>query len=367
MIIKTPSLEQKNEIKALWKEAFSEDEPFLSWYFDNFWSYKDAIYLTVDNILGGALSMRPYEIILNKKIVNASYICGVSVQKKMRYRGYATALMKEAIYQQIRRREAVSLLIPFNFDFYRKMGYETCYDIGILSLPEKSINENTKFCVRALNIENTDEINKIYLDFCANKNGYNIRDEKAWEYILNRPEKFNTTVLGCFLDRKLCAYAVFSFNERGATVFECVGEKEALSSIFARIYEKHKKASVYLPRCENVPENTIFKPMVMARVTSVALCMKYLEKLPLAIKITDDFIQENNGVFNFGGEKLSDDTSFDILIDIKHFTQYFMGAKSINELLFDKKIVLQSNKAEKILNLHKKENNYINLIMSEEF
>ncbi len=119
----------KNNIKKLWAEAFFEQEPFLSWYFDNFWNASNSLCVKTDeNELAGALTLIPYDVCINNKILKSSYVAGVSVWQSMRNKGIATTLMKHAIRLQIKRKEPISLLIPFNYEFYRKMGYEVCYE-----------------------------------------------------------------------------------------------------------------------------------------------------------------------------------------------------------------------------------------------
>ena len=127
MKIKIAENYEKKDIKKLWADAFSEQEPFLSWYFDNFWHAENSLCVkTDDDSLAGALTLIPYKLFNRGKTINSSYIAGVSVPQHMRMRGISKKLMHAAIKMQAERNESLSLLIPFNYDFYRKMGYKDC-------------------------------------------------------------------------------------------------------------------------------------------------------------------------------------------------------------------------------------------------
>lgn len=364
MYIKTVDKFDKKDIKNLWAEAFCEKEPFLSWYFDNFWKEENSLCLRCDSgEIGAALTMIPYDLCVNNTKISSSYIAGVSVPKNHRLKGFAKAIMKEALLKQAEIGEPISLLIPFNYDFYRKMGYEVCYERNIYSFSSNELKVYPE--IKNLSMENYREMNEIYLDFCKNKNGYNIRRKKDWEYALKRLFEQNTTSLGYFDNSELSSYVVYTKEKDNVIVHEAIGKENEIIKLLETI--DAKKIIVFDASTIKGLKKIKTIPTVMARVTEVSLIMQKLTLCPVKIKINDNFIPENNGVYELGGNKLSDNSKYDIEMDIRYFTQWFMGYKSGFELYKEKNITGNPEKVAILDKLIKKQDNYINLIMSEDF
>ena len=354
----------KAEIKKLWADAFSEQEPFLSWYFDNFWKSENSLCTKNDTgELMGALTLIPYDVVFNARKYSASYIAGVSVYEKFRNRGIAKNLMRAALSEQRKRGELLSLLIPFNYDFYRKMGYEVCYMRTVKKL-DKCKDEERKNIV-PLSIENYTEMNDLYNEFCINKNGYILRSVHSWEYILNRISELKTYAIGYKENEKLLSYCVYTKEKEKMVIHEIVGESSGVEKLKSHILSLDNNVFSVMPDIgDEISEK---EPTVMARITDAGKAFGEFDECNIKIKITDDFIEENNGIFSFGSIEKIEYAKYDAEMDIKYFTQYFCGFVSCAELLKNGKITISEENCLKLDSIRQKKDNYINLIMSEDF
>lgn len=365
----------KEQVKALWKKAFNEDDPFLSGYFDNFWAAENALVLKDRDLLYGALSMIPYSVSINKILTDCAYIVGVSIDEAYRGKKLSNVLMKDCIKEQKKRGMTLSLLIPFNYEFYNKLGYRLCYTLDVYeteadSLPcyegALEISKASKDDIQKLNI--------VYNNFCTDKNGCNLRTEKDWEYIFFEQKLFNGGIFTAMENKKISGYA--SYLEKNGEIFvrELIyTDMDSLSCLLSKLKE-YKKIKIrtfhsdLLLKILKNPKNCLKTvPTVMARVCNIEKILALFYADGLKIKITDNFIEENCGIYEKSGEiiKKIPDGDFNVSMDIGAFTQLALGFSDAKELAFTNQLIADTETIEKLSAIFPKQNNYINHIMEE--
>ena len=174
----------KDQIKELWQYSFSDPDDFMSLYFGKFWNGRNAVAALDGKDLLGALELVPYKISLRGTWVDASYIVGVSTAPEARGRGVATKLMRGAIEKQGKRREVLSLLYPFSYSFYNRMGYAPCYQQARCEIPFERMpatHYSGRFFRPSLN--DFTALSNVYENFCKGKNGFVQRTKKEWKFI----------------------------------------------------------------------------------------------------------------------------------------------------------------------------------------
>ena len=349
MDILKPDEKSKKEIKRLWGAAFKEGEPFLSWYFDKFWKSENSLAAYADGELAGALTAEPHTLVLRGKNIRVSYIGGVSVWERLRGRGIATELMRAMLREEARRGDMLSILIPVSSGFYLRMGYEVCSG----STERTAAFDNDNPCgyeLRELSLSDAHELNRLYEQYCVGKNMFVVRNEACWRFVLDRAFFPGSRTLGAFMGGALLAYAV-TFEK---TVYEAVGEESAVAALLGSV-SGGAHITLTLPGDD--------KPVVMARAVDVSGIFNAMPELGINIEIIDSFIPENSGLYKKGGSK----TGTDLVMDISFFTQCCTGYRSASELWKEGKISGEKFAAELLTEYFTKENNYINLIMSEDF
>ncbi len=367
----------KEQIKELWRYAFSDSEAFLSMYFGRLWQGKNAVAVLEDKKVIGALELVPYRLSLRGTPIDASYVVGVSTAPEARGRGVAAALMRGAMEKQLGRREVLSLLQPFSYEFYSKMGYATCYCEASCRVPAAhfpALRYNGQFFRASLRDQN--KLTKVYEAFCRGKNGFVCRGQEEWRFIF----EFLTLTDGylyAYQDETGAVTAYLSFIKKAdrfrvleAAYADANGLK-ALMSFTASHFSTYSHIDLLLPADSPVP--SLFReppvcerrPMVMARILDISRALS-AGLGGLRLGITDDFCPENTGVYeeNGGGIVRYDSRDCDVSTDIGGLTQLVMGFMSAGELWLTGRLVASEDAVFHLDRLYPKQQNYINHILT---
>lgn len=122
--------EDVNEIRSLWNTAFPEEPDFNDYFFDNIFDYSNTLVIFKDERIVSMAQMMPYDL---KGAGRVTYIYGAATDPKYRKQGLMSELLKKSFEIDIEKGRAASILIPANkplFDFYKCLGYETCFYVS---------------------------------------------------------------------------------------------------------------------------------------------------------------------------------------------------------------------------------------------
>lgn len=100
--------DDERECKALWQEAFGDDEAFVDAFLVNRYSRRNLLTVRADGRLAAMLHLVPFESELGR----TTYVYGVATAAEFRRRGYASQLMEEAMRRIGERGDDAALLIP---------------------------------------------------------------------------------------------------------------------------------------------------------------------------------------------------------------------------------------------------------------
>ncbi|MBR5236499.1 MAG: GNAT family N-acetyltransferase [Clostridia bacterium] len=379
VINRVDSTADKEQIKDLWQYAFSESKAFLSLYFGEFWQGQNAVSALCSGRLAGALELVPYQISLRGHELSASYIVGVSTAPEMRGQGIAKSLMHAALEKQAQRKEALSLLQPFSYSFYHKMGYALCYEETRCSVTFSQFPKvQSALSVFPASLEDYEELNTVYHTFCKDKNGFVCRTRKDWNFIFKLLKAEGGYMYACRdAEGVLCGYISFIKDAKRFLVLEAAYTTQeslkALLSFTAAHFSTYSQIDFTLPTNSTMPalfpEPPVCRrhPFVMARIIDVcAVLTGGLEEIHLSV--TDDFYSENTGVYyELDGQILrADNLLADAKTDIGSLSQLIMGYRSAKELC-ELGLMEASFKAIDTLDrLYPKQQNYINHILTND-
>lgn len=368
----------KEKIKELWAYAFCEQEPFLSGYFDEFWKLENAVAIKENDEIAAALQLTSYDLHIRNQEYKASYIVGVSVAPQMRGKKYSTRLMAEALKEQKKRGEAVSLLIPFSYEFYKKLGYSLCYNLNMYETTSKNIRTLKNDCtVKRMYLSDYNELNKVYENFCEDKSGYVKRTENDWKYIFFEHNLFGGYVYATYENGEISGYVSYSKSSKEIYVREIVYiSYEALNSLLGFVsshFSGNEKIVIrttkdnYLSGFLKEPKGVVsILPTVMARVVDVSAVLSSVDLGEFKLQIIDELIPENSGIY---GKKAdgqvckTNSKEFDALMSIDTLTELFMGYVTASDLSFMGRIRADEKIIKRLDELFPLTNNYINHIM----
>jgi len=225
MNISCPSGSDIDRIKYLWKCCFGDSDTFIEYFFSRYYNPEKTIALYEDEKIVSYLMIFDHRIWASRKEIKAAYIAGVCTDPEYRNRGYITSLMSALDERLKTEKYDAAFLIPFKFSFYEKYGYKCMSYLTVYSGDVSSLKEYN------CEIGNFQGKEKIYYDFCKDKNIFLSRNEK-------NEDDFLSDIRNDGGEQFLCEDAfMYYFIEKGVlTVQELVfssleGAKRALSFI----------------------------------------------------------------------------------------------------------------------------------------
>lgn len=120
-----PDENMVSSLKDLWKEAFGDGDEFVDSFFNTAYSPSRCRAVAEGNNALGALYIFDCTV-ENKKM---AYIYAVATRKSASGKGICTALMRDTHEYLKKNGYFGAILVPSQpslFDFYKKVGYETC-------------------------------------------------------------------------------------------------------------------------------------------------------------------------------------------------------------------------------------------------
>lgn len=372
-------------IKDMWSYCFNDGQSFMEYYFQNKYDNKNTVVVADKEEVVSSLQLNQYEIVLNNKAYDASYVVGVSTFPQVRGKGYMKNIMEFTLDELYRKNQLVSILMPIDYRLYRKYGYEHCYDqieyeIDIADLSKFKI-EGSLYKVDESHIKYMIDIHNKFL---SNINGNVLRNEEYYKNLFKEIKSEDGHIY-IHKDEEYDGYLIYFLNNQKMFVREMFYKNiDSLKSMLKFIYNHNTQ-------CEKVivaaPINDMIrlvldnpktcqikiKPFMMGRIINLK---GYLESLELdknaksfaRVKVDDRYISENNGVFEVEVK--------DGKINIKRTTEkedIHFSINTISQMAFsyidiEEAIVLnnicESDLSEDSKNLFKtifnKKNNYIN-------
>lgn len=179
------------DVKALWRCSFESDEPYFSWYFQEVYRPEQTLCACAEGQLLANLQLAPYTAKLRGAPVPCHFFVGVITQPQLRHTGIGLALMAEGLRFLNQTHVPFAVLYPLAPAFYRKCGFEHCYEEHIWRLPREALHSLA--ADQAPSYREVDlydyaaklpVFNELYLAMMNGQNGFILRDQHAWKNIL---------------------------------------------------------------------------------------------------------------------------------------------------------------------------------------
>lgn len=123
-------MNEKEEVKKLWKLCFGDSDEFIAMYFRL--RYNDEVSMTIrrEGRIVSALQMIPYPLTFQGEELQASYISGACTHPDFRSKGVMKALLIASFEEMARRNIPLSFLIPAEsglYHYYARTGYAPAF------------------------------------------------------------------------------------------------------------------------------------------------------------------------------------------------------------------------------------------------
>lgn len=382
MNIRFAKEEDLNQIKYMWKYCFNDSESFMNYYFESKYKKENTLVVEEEDKIVSSLQLNQYNIDLNDKTYDVSYVVGVSTLPEARGRGFMKKLMQNALNEMYKKDQLISILMPIDYRLYRYYGYEHCYDqleykIDIELLKDFKINGRFK----KASAEDVNCLISIYNNSIKGKNGFTVRDEIYFENLFKEIESENGYIYIHHGQFGFDGYIVYLIVDGNLYVREIFYENiDSLSSMLKFLYNHNTqfknviissplddKIRFIFPNLRNI--DIKIKPFMMGRIINFEKFIKSLKvnniNCRFNLKVEDKFIDENNKIFNIFIENnkidIFNSDSEDAIIDVNTLSQLAFSYIDVDEAVFLNKLKIKNeNCIEYLKQIFSKKKNYIN-------
>ncbi len=309
-------------------------------------------------------------------------ITTVATPPENRTRGFVREMLKELCGELRDRGIYLSVLWPFSYTFYHKLGWARSQDVVTYKVdPDILRREEREKIGRFARIKSGDYclIEPAYLNYVENFNLPMKRWDEWWDGHLMNHWRINNYCYAWEKDGKIRGYVLYHLQEglgqewkRKMVVDEIVFEdrtsfEQLLNFLYSHSSQAHE-VLIRAPLGEEVPFHHIFddprevevkvQPGVMTRIVDVEAALGALSPPEglhgqLRISVRDPLLDFNSGTFDLEFEdretrctRANDKaTSPDLTVDVKALAQIYTGHLSVDQATF---LGLEANQEEKL-------------------
>ena len=345
------------QVQALWETCFDDTAAFVQWYFSRYYKSENTLGIFAGADLQASAQMIPYTIQLRDTALPCAYIVGVDTAPAARKKGYARTLLRECLAEQRKRKQPISLLMPFEGQFYYRYGWPFCY------FHQQMVLQPQELCCAARewgNIRQIDlhdaqpQLAAVYAQFVRHYHGAVLRSEQQWQWLL---EDAALDYTQCFLleeDGQVQGYCLWTPLKGRIFIREMAWcNEQARAGLLWFLQEavpEGQQLWLELPEDDAlagqlaVTKKAVVRyPFLMARIVDVAQCLEAIhypaQNAQLVLAVTDNFADWNNGVYqltitdgNGTVQQLTKDAAFDMQITIDGLSQLVLSARSAAQL-----------------------------------
>ena len=303
-----------------------------------------------------------------RSVLPAAYISSIACLPASRGRGYAAAGLKHILAELRDAGKVFTTLCPFDFAFYRRMGWEwlgpaTCYKAPSHLLPVASETAAVRL---ARIIEDRPAIIKTYEQFARRYRGMIVRDDRAWSYVLEDRDDEATYAYLFEREGVVEGYLIMRGGSAEETsIPEFIAGTPAAQRAFLGLLRRHemqtRKFSWEAPPDDGLWSQfhhkeleTTLATFAQGRVVDVPAALRAWRPHPDArgsfvVSVRDEFAPWNTGRWNVSFESGEVSVSASgqepaVEMDIQAFTQAFAGVLTPSVLRTQERIVVHDER-----------------------
>lgn len=323
---------------------------------------------TDDNVLAARIVNHRFKFYIDGVSVCTGGIGAVSTLPEYRDKGAIREIFKALLPESYRNGEVISALMPFNQAFYRKQGYEVVtfqsnYELKPAILSEYKFDGTV---TRWNPGEPVDDYLKIYNKFAANYNLAMPRDgksmlehmkvdklyqERKFSYIFRRNGENISYIT--FTDIKNDPAAILRVEESAwvnrdgfQAILAFLGRFEAdYGNIQLPLpYGIDLLRVIWSPRAYEIHKTC--RHDFMVRVINAKKLLEIIKKpvdCDFVIKVNDELIPENNGVWRVTSDSVTEAEEPDLIVSERAFAQMAVGCINLDEAMLRPDVEINAN------------------------
>lgn len=310
------------QLYHLYLDTFNDSKNYVDFFFLHYYRLRRAFYVEREDRIVSALHIIMKKIVFNAQTFELPFVVAASTNANYRRQGLMREVMKKTFYAMREKGYCLISLYPAIPKFYSDYGFvHYAFNVGLRTYYE------TFEC----GLEQTNDsslLSNMYSACIKDYEGYVLRDEKYYEKYLNSMWQDGVVFELIKKDNEIVGYVAHKEGDV-EEILLCIEERP--------IHKNIDFSNSELPS----PNGTI--PSNMIRIIDVASFLKRIKydgvnQIHLRIKITDDFVIENNQTIlieNIGDKlTITPCQEFDIETTIEALTEVIFLGKGDAKLSF---------------------------------
>lgn len=357
--IRKCEVDELHELGEVWSVTYNNGEPFTR--DDSKPRLSEDFVAFVDDEVAGGFGVSPMTATRGQAEFQCAGVLAVAVMPHLRKTGVGGKMMRFALREYYDRGYELASLYGFRETYYRRFGYEAVGDRYRISVEVPFFPKvEAKLPVRQFGADSVDIIRDCYLEFSHKRSGLNLRHENQWDRVLPKDGHRTVYVAGDPVEAYLVIQHKVDFWDDQEIVEFVWNSREGydtILSVMAGIAANKAKLTWVEPSdspfralyWEHGAYVTGLTPQIMYRVLNVKKAFEGLKPRAsgtFSIEIVDEEFPENVGpwqvTFSPEGVSVEAAQAAGLKIDIRQFTQAFLGEPSLATLALNELFEIRS-------------------------
>ena len=343
----------KNEFRGLWDMCFTDSESFRNWFFENRFVPAYSVCMEEDGKIVSEAQSIPYNIKVRDSVLYGTMMVGACTHPDYTRRGYMKEIYKYYMNLMYKMGVVVCAHTPAVLRTYFYVGHYPVSDTAFLEIKK---SEGCK-CEEVLDVDMQEEesmLMECYMKAAEKYSGIIYRSMADCRLKFADYMSDGGKCIAYVKDGNCLGYAVYYNTAEllyGEEVMAVSAEAEQVLADALIEKGKGKAVTIKLPPDSKTESPQGEKKVVPKNVCGIANVSKLLKavgkNLKNTVKITDEVIKENNGVFDLCGNKTDDKAQIEM--PVYRFAQWIFGYRSLKELADEGEIKINDASAAEFL------------------
>lgn len=331
MIIRKACLKDKEELRQVWKHIFNDDDKFLDWFFNERFQPELCTLVEQDDRIVSCLHSVISKVRVRNMLIPCILISGVSTLDEYRGQG----LMRKSFSYHLKRMyekgilistlKAVDPKIYYSLEHFPVSEY---YDLKCNTTNGNCLVSGDFHCVK-------EELFECYLKFSDRYSGIVLRSFEDYSVKLKEYDSCGAKYILSYENDKPDGYCIYFEEDKKIDAVECVAlnNKTYESLINSMMTLKAEDKSIRLPLDFSITDKMEcdVKIGASAYVIDLPTILGQIGLSGYSLKISDNLLEINNGVFDLSGKKTQ--RLSDLQISAGALSQWIFGYRSISDLI----------------------------------
>ncbi|MGE4214241.1 MAG: GNAT family N-acetyltransferase [Anaerotignaceae bacterium] len=334
--IRAARLEDKAQFQNLWNISFTDSYEFRSWLFGNRFVPDYSICIEEEGHIVSEAQSIPYHIKVRDSILPATMMVGACTHPDYARRGYMKQLYTQYMKQMNEMGVVLCAHTPAVLSTYFYVGHLPVSDTAFIEI-EKAERIDAEELTTVNLGEEVSPLLKCYIKAAQKYSGIIHRSFTDFKLKCDDYSADGGKCVALWENDEIVAYGIY-YNT-GEMIYA-----EEIMALNAKAEQRvvdslinlgtGKKVKIKLPPDTKSRSKQGTFNVMPRNVLGLANAQKLLKAvgngIEIAVQVKDDVLPENNGIFNFKGEKTNRKPAFEVWAG--NFTQFMVGYKTIEQL-----------------------------------